>query len=349
MASDTVAPPSGFFPWQETFARQWLQHRERFGHAWLLTGLSGIGKRHFARAAAASLLCEAPQAGLACRQCASCHWYEQGNHPDFRIVRPDAMALAEGAFEGSVDEPARGTTPSREIRIEQIRQLESWVHTATHRGGLRVIVLYPVQAINTYAANALLKMLEEPPENSVFLLVTDAPDRVLPTVRSRCRRLPLPAPDGQAAGVWLQQKGVSEPSDYLAAAGGAPLAALEQFEQAGAAWPAWMDTWLAGLDRARGKAMAARLAGELDKAGTAQWLPVMQKALHDIQRLQNQLPPRYYPALGKLMQEIASRSAPVATANLLQYLARQVPVANHPLNGRLLAHDILLRTVDILR
>lgn len=338
-----------FLPWQQATAHDWLQQRQRFGHAWLLTGLGGTGKRQFARAAAASLLCESPSQGLACGHCASCHWFGQGNHPDARIVRPDAVALAEGASDSQAEGGSGSAAPSREIRIEQIRQLERWLHTATHRGGLRVIVLYPVSAINLYAANALLKMLEEPPEHSVFLLVADAVDRVLPTVRSRCRRLPLPAPNETAASQWLREQGVDEPQAYLAAAGGAPLAALQQHENGGKAWPNWLETWLTSMQRGAGQETASRLAGELDKAGATAWLPIMQKALHDIQRVQHGLAPRYYPSLGSTMQAIAKRAGAVATANLLQYLTRQVPIADHPLNGRLLAQDALLRAADILR
>src|SRR5690606_16172996 len=158
--------------------------------------------------------------GLACGECPACRWLRQGNHPDFRVVRPDAVALAEGApdtGEGE-SEASRSKTPSREIRIEQVRELERWITTATHRGGWRVIVLYPLHALNPYAANALLKMLEEPPEHTVFLLVTDAPDRVLPTLLSRSRRLPLAAPDPQAARAWLEAQEVADAADFLAAA-----------------------------------------------------------------------------------------------------------------------------------
>src|SRR5690606_40979172 len=101
------------------------------------------------------------------------------NHPDLRRVRPEAVALEEGEG-GEESESAARKTPSREIRVEQIRSLSGWFGTATHRGGWRVAVLYPAHAMNLIAANALLKVLEEPPPHTVFLLVTDTPDQLLP-------------------------------------------------------------------------------------------------------------------------------------------------------------------------
>ncbi|WP_346729369.1 DNA polymerase III subunit delta', partial [Achromobacter ruhlandii] len=173
----------------------------RFAPAWLWSARAGMGKRDVAGAAAASLLCETPQDGLACGHCAACAWFASGNHPDLRRIRPEAVAVEEGAdaAESPEDaEPAAGAAkkaPSKEIRIDQIRSLESWFNTATHRGGWRVALLYPAHALNVVSANALLKVLEEPPPHTVFLLVADAPDRLLPTLVSRCRRSPLPAPD----------------------------------------------------------------------------------------------------------------------------------------------------------
>ena len=161
-----------FLPWQRKLATTWLAETERFAHAWLIHGLPGIGKRSFALAAANALLCEQNRGGIACGQCQACRWMASGNHPDFRRVRPDAVAQAEG----DVNEEAASATkssPSKEIRVEQIRSLAGWFGTATHRGGWRVAVIYPAHAMNLYTANALLKVLEEPPPRTVFLLTAE--------------------------------------------------------------------------------------------------------------------------------------------------------------------------------
>ena len=97
-------------------------------HAWLLHGPAGIGKLHFATALAQALVCEAPQAdGVACAACQACLWFAAGNHPDARVLRPEALEeegeeAAEGASRG-----AKGKAPSKDIRIEQIRRLQDWV------------------------------------------------------------------------------------------------------------------------------------------------------------------------------------------------------------------------------
>src|SRR5690606_34194172 len=193
------------------------------------------------------LLCETPRDAIACGACDACLWLRSGNHPDLRLLRPDAVAQAEGQADADEAAPARAKAPSREIRIEQVRALETWLNTATHRGGLRVIVLYPAQALNAISANALLKVLEEPAPKTVFLIVADALDLVLPTLVSRCRRLPLATPTPEVAAAWLAQAGVDADSAgaYLAAAGGAPLAALAAHADGTAACPAWLARWLA--------------------------------------------------------------------------------------------------------
>ncbi|MFO0207074.1 MAG: DNA polymerase III subunit delta', partial [Betaproteobacteria bacterium] len=231
-------------PWQvEDFAAlRALQARSV--HAVLLHGATGIGKKVLALDYAQARLCESPRAdGHACGQCAACGWFAAGAHPDLRVVVPDVLARwrltgdddeadEEGEGGGAVAPPAepdpdaaRSARASREIRIDAVRRLARFLTTSTHRGGLRVVVLAPAELITTEAANALLKMLEEPPAGTLFILATDAIDDVLPTVRSRCLLVRCRAPDRAAALAWLHSGGVAEPETALAEAGGSPLAA----------------------------------------------------------------------------------------------------------------------------
>ena len=162
-----------FFPWQVEVAQQWLAQRERFAHAWLVHGLAGIGKREFVFAAAAALMCESSVNGLACGQCLACGWVAKGNHPDLKRIRPETLALEEGAEqdedEGSESAPVAEVTgsskraPSKDIRVEQIRSLTPWFNNATHRSGFRVALIYPAEALTHISGNSLLKVLEEPP------------------------------------------------------------------------------------------------------------------------------------------------------------------------------------------
>jgi DNA polymerase-3 subunit delta' len=99
---------------------------------------------------------------------------------------------------------AKSKTPSKDIKIEQIRNLADFMNISTHRQGLRVVVLYPAEALNTPASNALLKTLEEPPPGTLFLLASNSLDRLLPTILSRCRKFALPMPSHEQALTWLK-------------------------------------------------------------------------------------------------------------------------------------------------
>jgi len=348
-----------FLPWQEDTAKTWLAARERFAHAWLIHGLAGIGKTQFAQAAAASLLCEAPQAGLACGACPACTWVASGNHPDLRRIRPDAVARQEtgenDAVQADASTETSGTTkraPSREIRIEQIRALQDWFNTTTHRNGWRVALVYPAQSLNGVSANALLKVLEEPPAHTLFLLVADAPDRLLPTLTSRCRRLPLAAPDAGEAQRWLAEQGVADATDWLAAAGGAPLAALALSQSRSEACPDWLTrfaTLLAQGDAPAGGALdLAALVDALEKTPAPEWLDTLQRLFVDIMLLAAGSAGRYFPSAEKLLAPIARRAHRAGVADTAQWLARQRAVAQHPLAAKLFIQSVLARVAGAL-
>lgn len=351
MRDDADILEEGFLPWQLDTARQWLGARERFAHAWLIHGMAGIGKMRFAKAAAVSLLCEEPNAHLACGRCQACVWLRHGNHPDFRVLRPEAQALAEGA--GIVDDDTRASgdkarkAPSREIRVEQVRALETWVSTATHRGGVRVVLLYPAEALNSIAANALLKLLEEPPAGTIFLLVADAPDRLLPTLVSRCRRLPLPAPGAEQARQWLSDAGVSPAQAYLDACGGAPLAAWRLHQSGAPACPAWLAQWAQAFAQRRAQNLIPRLVDELDKQPAAVWLDALQRFFTDLLLVHSACPVRYYPGIHASLITLAERLPAVSIADAARWLASQQKIASHPLNSRLFIHSVLLRVTTI--
>ncbi|HUH59943.1 MAG TPA: DNA polymerase III subunit delta' [Candidimonas sp.] len=338
-----------FLPWQRETASAWLGRRERFAHAWLIHGLPGIGKRQFALAAAGSLLCEAPVNGLACGHCAACQWLTSGTHPDLRRIRPDAMALEEGVGIESADEadaasPATKKPPSREIRVEQLRGLSPWFNTATHRGGWRVAVLYPARAMNAISANALLKMLEEPPEHTVFLLVADAPDRLLPTLVSRCRRLPLPVPGPELCLSWLQAQGLPQAELWLAAAGGAPLLALQLSQSRAEPCPAWLASLLSPLAAAKASDVGA-VADQLEKLPPDVWIDALQRLFVDLMLASANAPARYFPGLASETLRVAQRAHPARLADTAKWLAQQRAVAAHPLNAKLFVHSALQRVV----
>ncbi len=209
------------YSWQlDSWRQLWQAGAERFPHALLLTGSAGIGKRHFAQTLAQSLLCARPQAYQACGNCDSCHFFGQSAHPDFRVVQPEA--------EDTDDETvAKEKKASEVITINQIRLLRDFISLTSHQNGRRVAIIYPAERLNLNAANALLKMLEEPPPHTIFVLVANQLSRILPTIRSRCRLIKMATPSPDQATAWLAQQKCPEPALYLALAGGAPIEALE--------------------------------------------------------------------------------------------------------------------------
>src|SRR5256885_3651524 len=211
------------FKWQEQAWKAWAQLRERLPHAILIQSGEGMGEFEFARACAQSLLCEKPGPDRrACDSCRACNWFSQGNHPDFRLIVPESMA-PESREEGA--EPAK--KKSEQIRIEQARELADFLGVGTHRGGLRVVLIYPAETMNANTQNALLKNLEEPPPATVFLLVATQAERLLATVRSRCLKFTLLLPPSDLVLRWLKEQGLEHPEATLAGAGGAPPAALK--------------------------------------------------------------------------------------------------------------------------
>lgn len=204
------------YPWLETAWARLRATRARPAQALLLAGPRGTGKGDLARAWAQALLCETPRDdGAGCGACAACHWFEAGTHPDFLV-----LSLAEKTNrEGEV----RKATA---IEVDQAREAVDFIRLSTYRAGYRVVLIDPADSLNSAAANALLKVLEEPPLHTVFVLVSDQPRRLLPTVRSRCTRLDLGLPPVEATVAWLAAQGVDDPPGLLALSGGTPLDAL---------------------------------------------------------------------------------------------------------------------------
>jgi DNA polymerase-3 subunit delta' len=339
-----------FLPWQGELAKRWLGERNRFAHAWLIHGLKGTGKRRFALAAAASLLCEAPKDGLACGACAACQWLASGNHPDLRLIRPDAVALEEGGAGQAADDGADASAsasaskkaPSKDIRVDQLRTLNTWFNTATHRGGWRVAVVYPAESLNLVSANALLKVLEEPPEHTVFLLVADAPDRLLPTLVSRCRRLPLPVPEQGRCLEWLEAQGIKNAGSWLAAAGGAPVQAQQQAQLHAHPYPEWLTLVLDSMAVGKG-ADIGLVADQLEKQTAEIWIDALQRLFFDLLLARSGATVRYFPDLADKIRATASRADLTELAQMCQWLAEQRRVAAHPLNAKLFTHSTLQR------
>ena len=179
----------------------------RLPHALLIQGQPGVGKAALADCIARTVLCDR-QAMAPCGECASCRLHEAGSHPDLRRV---------GILEGK-----------KQVAVDDIRELIGAFTLRSFRGGRKVAIIDPSDAMSTSGANALLKTLEEPSEDALLILTAARPDRLPATVASRCQRLAVRTPPAPEALAWLASIDATVKWPPLLALGaGAPVRALE--------------------------------------------------------------------------------------------------------------------------
>ncbi|MBC3806047.1 DNA polymerase III subunit delta' [Undibacterium seohonense] len=335
------------FDWQQDSWQQIMAMRARMPHAFLLYGSEGIGKAQFAEHLAKSLLCETPaEAGHACAQCLSCKWFDQYSHPDYRRVRPgllDEEDASEGEAGESNEEAEKKSAksskaPSKEIVIDQVRALANFMNISTHRQGTRVVVMYPAEALNTPAANALLKSLEEPNPNTVFILVSHKIDRLLPTILSRCHKLALTMPTKEQGLAWLQAQGVKEAEVWLAQQGGAPLLALDMAQSEDLKD---LDDLLRTLARPDIE-VSLKTADKMQKMDMPRTVSWLQRWLYDIFSYKQTELTRYYPKHRNDIAKLADRITLEKLMQVIKNVQDRQAIASHPLSGKLFVEDMLL-------
>jgi DNA polymerase III subunit delta' len=327
------------YPWNSQAASALLARKGRLPHALLFCGREGIGKLTFAEALAAALLCErAGAGGGACGKCASCGWMGQGSHPDFRRLEPEILSESQDPAEGSEKKK-----PSLEIKIEQIRAIAGFIAMTSHHGGAKVVLIHPAETLNVNAANALLKNLEEPPAGTYFLLVAHRWHQLLPTIRSRCERVMLPAPDLETARRWLAEQRVPDADLALAQAGGAPLAAL-RFDPA--YWHQRETLFKAisasGFD-------ALRAAEQLRDSTPALIIALLQKWSFDLAWHKVTGRVRFNPDHSATIATTAGRLDLVEALRFQRHMVGLQRIAAHPLNARLFLEQLLLDYAGLLR
>lgn len=199
-------------PWTLSQWQQLVQRvsENRLPHAMLFCGIEGLGKFEVARQFAQSLLCEQPDdKHVACKQCRSCTQFIAKTHPDFQQIEPEE----EG----------------KSVKVSQIRGLTEQFTLSSHYGRYRVAIIRPADAMNLAAANSLLKSLEEPPENTLIILVSSDHASLPSTILSRCQRVHFIAPSTDMAVRWLNKyhsESIGKEHGLLAMANGAPLKAV---------------------------------------------------------------------------------------------------------------------------
>ena len=202
-------------PWHAEVMHQLLDAAlsKKIPHAVLLSAPQGTGKTNSVRWLAAALLCARGERAGSCGECNACKLSSAGSHGDLRWVEPE-----EG---------------KRAIGIDPVRSAAGFLQQTAGYGERKVLVLAPAEAMTTNAANALLKTLEEPPGDAIILLVSDRPDDLPATVRSRCQISVLPQPSGKQCVNWLSARSGCSEDDCRRAvkfAHSRPLAALKLLE-----------------------------------------------------------------------------------------------------------------------
>ena len=356
--------------WDQIHSGAWSQllrarQADRLPHALLLAGPAGIGKLALAELLAASLLCESPRDdGRACGSCTACTWHASGNHPDFRRIRPEAYE--EDVVGDDAEKPAAKVDrkKSEQIRIDQIRGLEAFVQVGSHRDR-RVVLIEPAEAMNEATANALLKSLEEPPAGVHFILVSHAAERLLPTVRSRTRAVPLRVPQTSealsqlaAAGIpasvgalWLNRcAGALRFSLALARAASKDASASDE----AIAEVTLLEALLAELPAgermdplALARTCEAVIKGDQSGLRLAQLTDWLQRWVLDLQLVRLGSAPGVFPEAATALERLAARVDDAQLARIADRLIEARRLSTHPLNLRLFLESLFSQMIGL--
>ncbi len=300
-----------------------LQQQQRLPHGLLLLGAPGQGVLELARHFADWLLCTQPihDAGheRACGNCPACHWRLAGSHPDLVVVRPE-----EG----------------REIGIAEIRALID-TFAITRQGAVRVALIEQAEQLSHSAANSLLKLLEEPPPGSLFLLTATSAERLPATIRSRVQRLVPGIPSDQALHQWLmQQHGLSADDAALLSFLGEPNVLSGQMPEGD--WLAVAEGWLTLWQNPAALPSVVQRWQSVPRPVLARWLLRLWIAVAEIRA---GLPSPAPATLDRILRPLAAQESALDDQKRYRILIAFAQTATHPLNEELalerLAMDLI--------
>ena len=257
------------YPWHEAAWQHTngMLKQARIPHALLLSGKHGMGLMQFANRLSQRILCSNPhEAGNSCGHCQSCQLFKAGTHPDIKLIEPEEQG--------------------KQIRIDQVRELIEFVALKSFSNRAKLAILSPAEAMNRATANALLKTLEEPPEQSMLLLLSHMPERLPITIRSRCQRIDFKAVYDDATVDWLQQQNLE--TDYpldllLHLADGGPLKVLEMLDDETLQDRLRLMTDICSM--AKSEVDPVRLAAEWENFGCVQVIICLMRVCQDLVRL----------------------------------------------------------------
>ncbi len=323
-------------PWATPlWKRLCLQHAEsKLPHALLLNGHTGIGKSEFAQAFAHLLLCHHPVNDRPCGQCRSCELLGSDTHPDLVTLHPEEQG--------------------KPIKVDQVRELLNFLHNTAQQGGYRVVIMEPAESMNINAANALLKSLEEPGDNTLLLLISHMPGQLMPTIRSRCQQITFPFPSMSEAKAWLAREldqSQERAEQLLSISQGAPLKAKALFDKDLVALRATLMKHLGDLLKARSSAVT--VAEKLYKEDLLQLLEWIQSLLVDVVRLQADEASLNISNrdMQKMLTAVSKKTTSLKVFNLLDLVntERLSLLQRHNPNRQLLLEAILIDWVKLVR
>jgi DNA polymerase-3 subunit delta' len=328
------------YPWQLSIWQQLTLDKKRLPHALLLRGQSGIGKLDFGISFSRALLCEQVKPShQSCGVCPSCGWFEQDNHPDFRLISPEEDVSKD-------DEISTKSTKKRtQIVIDQIRGLSDFLSLSSHKSdGLRVVLIHPAEGLNAAAANALLKMLEEPPPNVIFILVAHQAHKILPTIMSRCQKIDMPLPSTEEAVAWMKQEGIHNAEALLSYAGGSPLMAIDDVE----------DGVLASIEICKllasgSKSDVFQLSAVGLGLGMENAISALQKWSYDLLLCHFTQKVRYHQNQEGVVKKLVQQLILTQLLEFQKILGNAKKSANHPLNNELQLERLFLHYTQIFK
>ncbi len=337
----------GLHPWNAAIWSSVTRASGRQAHAWLYYGPAGVGKNTTALRFAAHTLDEGfPGDSLRPREL-----LVAGTHPDLHVLMPEALCVQADTllarYAARYYETVSGK-PKSVISVDQIRRLIERVSTRAHTGTHKCVLIATAERLNPNAANALLKLLEEPPTATLFVLITASPHLLPATVRSRCAPVSFGVPDRASALCWLEEQSVpsGEAEVLLSVAGGAPLRARQLHVSS---YLTRHRDRVADLNSLiAGDGYPLEIAARWRKPSVAAALDWLQRVAVDLVRVMfaGHPPTLFHPDTTKCLQEMKKRINVTTAYALLDSLARARQLLDSNVDPNLLLEEVLIDWYD---
>jgi DNA polymerase-3 subunit delta' len=313
------------YSWLTPIWSEWKKSldAERFPNSVIVNAPEGLGVEGLVSQLTSVLMCINYESE-ACGFCHSCELMKSGNHPDFHVIEPEK----EG----------------KSITVDQVRATNRWAQQSSQLGGLRVILLNPAEAMNESASNALLKTLEEPASNCIFILSTRNSNRLMPTIVSRCQQFNVVTPQIEVGSAWLNgEVSKTVPHYILALNDNAPLKAKAMFEQGGVEASGKVLEGFVDVIKGTQPDML-KFSNELGREPLVQ-LSWLWHLLSDVQKLHFGLTSKAITPSADVLSEVMSYQNAYVISNKLLILIEQLQ--QHPgLNTELLIMNWLITTCE---